>query len=50
MAAGGREGEEKERRTKKGAGMRIKGQRWRALTEEDKGLWKQAARDSFTES
>ena len=39
------EGEEKER-TKKGAGMRIKGQRWRALTEEDKGVWQQAARDS----
>ena len=43
------EGEEKER-TKRGAGMRIKGQRWRALTEEDKGLWrKQAAKEVVVE-
>ena len=42
MAQPQEEGEEKVR-AKKGAHMRIKGIRWRALTEEEQGIWKQQA-------
>ena len=42
MAEPQEEGEEKVR-AKKGAHMRIKGIRWRALTEEEQGIWKQQA-------